>query len=183
MFQLIATKRMPPTRKVRYCCDYLKERGGVGRVVITGLRRAESLHGKRAKRQVVEECWKNIGKVYVNPIIDWTHEDVWEFIRENKLPYCSLYDEGFKRLGCVGCPMQGPEGMKRDFDRWPHFKKLYIKAFGKMLKNRLKDDLLTKWTSAEAIFDWWVENSTKRKEPPQPTRKGIIERDKDRKKC
>src|SRR3990167_6315815 len=51
MWQLIAQNRMPPTRKVRYCCEYLKEQGGNGRVIVTGVRRAESTG--RSKRQDV----------------------------------------------------------------------------------------------------------------------------------
>ena len=157
MWELIVKKRMPPTRVVRYCCEYLKEGGGNGRVVITGVRRAES--SKRSNRQSVE-CFNSKKKkqMIVNPIIDWTNHDVWSFIKLEKLKYCSLYDEGFKRLGCVGCPMAGKVGMEKEFKRWPHFKKLYIKTFDKMLKNRLKDDLLIKWTSPEAVFDWWVNN-------------------------
>ena len=42
MWQLSPEKRMPPTRKVRYCCEVLKERGGMGRFVVTGVRHAES---------------------------------------------------------------------------------------------------------------------------------------------
>lgn len=39
------------------------------------------------------------------PIIDWSTEDVWNYIKTNNLRYCSLYDEGFDRIGCVLCPM------------------------------------------------------------------------------
>lgn len=158
MFRLIVKKRMPPTRMVRYCCEYFKEHGGDDRFVMTGVRRAEG--NKRSKRKSVE-CFSKgaIRKAVINPIIRWTNNDVWGFIRSEGLPYCSLYDEGFKRLGCVGCSIAGKAGMEREFKRWPHFKALYIKAFKKMLDNRLKDDILTKWTSGEAVFDWWVNNT------------------------
>ncbi|MEO5366082.1 MAG: phosphoadenosine phosphosulfate reductase family protein [Magnetococcus sp. WYHC-3] len=162
MFQLIAQKRMPPTRKIRYCCEYLKEHGGENRTVITGVRRAES-KGKRSKRDAVECFSRSVGtKTIINPIIDWTTQDVWSFIREQNMKYCSLYDEGFKRLGCIGCPMAGKIGMTKEFKRWPHMKRLYIKAFGKCLENRLYCDLLTKWTSVENMFDWWINNPGKK---------------------
>jgi len=166
MFRLIVKKRMPPTRMVRYCCEYFKEGGGNHRIVITGVRRKES--SKRYSRQAVE-CFSRNGqnKTVINPIIDWSNNDVWSFIREQKMEYCSLYDEGFKRLGCVGCPMGGTKGMEKDFERWPYFKRLYIKAFKKMLENRLKDDLLTKWVSGEAVFDWWVNSIGKVKDDKQ----------------
>lgn len=105
MWQLIPKKRMPPTRTVRYCCQYLKEGGGAGRTVITGVRWAEST--KRSKRRMVEVCNKNASKIHLHPIIDWSEYDVWTYIRSNNLPYCSLYDKGYKRLGCIGCPLGG----------------------------------------------------------------------------
>lgn len=45
------------------------------------------------------------GKHIINPIIDWEEDDVWEFIKAYDVPYCTLYDKGYKRLGCIGCPM------------------------------------------------------------------------------
>lgn len=46
MWNLIPQKRMPPTRMARYCCEKLKESGGKGRIVVTGVRWAESLRRK-----------------------------------------------------------------------------------------------------------------------------------------
>ncbi|MDP2643785.1 MAG: phosphoadenosine phosphosulfate reductase family protein [Desulfobacterales bacterium] len=160
MWQLIVSHRMPPTRKVRYCCEYLKEQGGNGRVVITGVRRSES--AKRSKRQDVE-CNSRKKSIVINPIIDWSSHDVWSFIREQNIPYCKLYDEGFKRLGCVGCPMAGKRGMEKEFARWPHFKRLYIKAFRQMVERRVIDGLETEWKTGEEVFDWWIAN--KREKP------------------
>ena len=165
MWNLIVKKRMPPTRLVRYCCEYFKENGGNGRVVITGVRRSES--SKRANRKAVHECWKKTGKIFVNPIVDWTTNDVWSFIREYKLPYCSLYDEGFKRLGCIGCPMGDKNSMGKEFNRWPHIKKLYIRSFDKMIKKRVEDGLPTEWKSGKEVFDWWINNPGKSKDDHQ----------------
>jgi phosphoadenosine phosphosulfate reductase len=92
MFKLIVRKHFPPTIRVRYCCSALKERGGHGRVVVTGIRWAES--SRRSKRRFVESCFRDTSKVYVNPIIDWSDDDVWAYIHDRELPYCSLYDEG-----------------------------------------------------------------------------------------
>ena len=164
MWQLIAKNRMPPTRKFRYCCEYLKEQGGNGRVVVTGVRRAESTG--RSKRQDVE-CNSRKKSIMINPIVDWTTADVWDFIREEKIPYSALYDEGFKRLGCVGCPMAGKYVMQREFIRWPHFKRLYIRAFGEMLKGRIEAGLKTEWSSGEEVFSWWIENAKGKIDPNQ----------------
>ena len=80
-------------------------------------------------------CYKD-HTTLINPIIDWTTDEVWEFIREYKIPYCSLYDEGFKRLGCIGCPMGTVKHRTMEFERWPKYKNLYLIAFGKMIENR-----------------------------------------------
>ena len=85
--------------------------------------------------QMVEMCYKT-HTTTVNPIIDWTDGEVWEFIKEYDIPYCTLYDEGFKRLGCIGCPMGSKEQRIREFERWPKYKALYLKAFEKMIENR-----------------------------------------------
>lgn len=49
-------------------------------------------------RKLFEACMQK-GKRLVNPIIDWSDEDVWEYIRSRNINYCSLYDQGYKRLG------------------------------------------------------------------------------------
>lgn len=174
MWSLIADHTLPPTRKVRYCCASLKEPGGGGRIVVTGVRWAESanraashdvvdIQGKKVStkkiadkngaayklnkhgevvmnddndenRRTVEQCYRT-RKTMVNPIVDWTDEDVWEFLNINGIPHCCLYDEGFTRLGCIGCPLSGQKNMIRDFERWPKYKELYIRAFQKMIDN------------------------------------------------
>lgn len=86
------------------------------------------------ERRTVEHCYRTM-KTIVNPIIDWTDEDVWDFLNGNHIPHCSLYDEGFKRLGCIGCPLSGEKNMIRGFERWPKYKELYILAFQRMIEN------------------------------------------------
>ena len=162
MFQLIKKKMMPPTRIVRFCCDHLKERGGEGRMVVTGVRWAES--AKRSKRQMVESCFRDNTKMYLHPIIEWSDDDVWQYIRERPLPYCKLYDEGFKRIGCVGCPMAGA-GRIAEFKRWPRFEIMYKRAFAAAASRNLakgrpewvkEHPLIANWTDGEKMFDWWM---------------------------
>lgn len=64
-------------------------------------------------RRIVEQCYKN-HTTTLNPIIDWTDNDVWNFIRGEDIPYCELYDCGFSRLGCVLCPMAGRRERERE---------------------------------------------------------------------
>ncbi len=112
MWKLIEKKRMPPTRIARYCCEVFKEGHGEGRIVVLGIRKAESQ--KRSKRKMLEGCNKrNKNKVYFSPIIYWSTAEVWEYIRTYNVPYCSLYDEGHKRIGCILCaPWQASRGCR-----------------------------------------------------------------------
>ena len=160
MWQLIPIKRMPPTRLVRYCCQELKERGGAGRLVVTGVRWQES--SKRKKRRMTETCYQDGTKTYLHPVIDWSEDEVWEFIKERlKIPYCKLYDEGFKRLGCIGCPMAGTKGMEKQFALYPRIKAAYLRAFRRMLDLRVKDGLSTQWETPEQVMEWWITNAPK----------------------
>lgn len=105
-------------------------------------------------REVVDFCIKQ-RKTVVNPIIDWTDDDVWEFIEEYGVRYCSLYDEGFKRLGCIGCPLAGGKAQKREFERYPKYKQAYINAFDRMLKERTETSY-GEWKTGQDVFNWWV---------------------------
>ena len=153
MWELIPKKLMPPTRLVRYCCESLKEGGGVGRMVVTGVRWAESY--KRSKRKMVETCFKDYSKQYLNLIIEWTDEEVWNYTRQEGIKYCSLYDEGFKRLGCIGCPMAGVHRLT-EFERYPKIRQAYLSAFGRMLKVRAERGKPTKWKTPEEVMEWWL---------------------------
>lgn len=107
-------------------------------------------------RLMIEQCFAR-GKTVLNPIIDWEDDDVWEFIHEYKVPYCELYDQGYKRLGCIGCPMNTTA--KQELERYPAIKKIYLRAFERMLEVRKslgKDDSHGYWTSAENVMEWWL---------------------------
>lgn len=172
---LIPRKKMPPTRRARYCCQELKEYGGVGRFVITGVRWAESAkrknmrnlaeeHSKSGKKRMSTDnvsdapmfkfCYDYHKKI-LNPIIDWANEEVWEFIKDYNVPYCELYDKGFKRIGCIGCPMS--TRAKQELDAYPKIKKRYLIAFDRMLEVRREEGLKTTWKTAEEVMEWWLE--------------------------
>lgn len=104
-------------------------------------------------REVIEYCYRQ-RKTVLNPIIDWEDDDVWEFIRTYKIPYCKLYDEGYKRLGCIGCPMN--TAAATELERYPKYKAAYIRAFDKMLEERKAVGAETLWESGEDVMDWWL---------------------------
>lgn len=184
MWSLIPQKKIPPTRLVRYCCEVLKEQSGTNRFLTTGVRWAESKKRKEGrgiyesfarergkkiilnndnddKRQLFESC-RLRSKHICNPIIDWSDHDVWDYIRSEKIPVNPLYDMGFFRVGCIGCPMAG-RSRYREFALYPTYERAYKKAFEKMLlvrKMEGKDDSTGGWLDAESVFKWWMEDNT-----------------------
>lgn len=96
-------------------------------------------------------------KMIVNPIIDWTHSDIWEYINSEKIETCELYQCGYDRIGCIGCAMAGKKRYK-EFADFPEYKKLYIHAFARMLEERKRRGKECKWKSGEEVFLWWMED-------------------------
>lgn len=146
-----------PMRHSRWCCELYKERGGVDRTVILGVRKAES--PRRSKRKEVEHCIReNINKKIINPILSWSNQDVWEFIKTRNLPYCQLYDEGWKRIGCLFCPMQSKKHKLVEMEKYPQYTKMFIKAFQQLYDNRKSrgSKSVNRWKDGKEMFDWWI---------------------------
>ena len=107
-------------------------------------------------RRMAEHCIRT-GKVLINPIIDWEEEDVWEFLNGNGIEHCCLYDEGYTRLGCIGCPMKSTRMRKEDFKRWYRYARMYKKAFQRMIDERKKRGLNTEaWLTPDDVMYWWL---------------------------
>ena len=184
MWTLIPQKGMPPSRLMRYCCVVLKETGCANRFIATGVRWDESnaraergayevigktkadmitatdeimlMNDNSIKRTMTENCMRK-NKMVVNPIIDWRHRDIWDFIQSEHIDYNPLYDCGYKRVGCIGCPMAAKSRWK-EFSDFPTYQRAYIRAFDKMLeglKARWKDKP-PKWKSGYDVFLWWM---------------------------
>lgn len=157
---MVHQSKGPPTRMTRWCCDKYKEQGGNGLIKAIGVRGEESARRKAGWSFLSSD---RKGNTILCPIIHWTDEDVWQFIRQNKMDYCSLYDEGFKRLGCIGCPLGGPTGQKREFARWPKYEALWRKGVTdhynrwKGVPRRDGDArAIEKFKSADDLWKWWT---------------------------
>lgn len=186
MWSLIPQKGMPPSRLMRYCCSVLKETGCANRFIATGVRWDESnarlgraeyetiasskkekilisdeimlMNDNSDKRKMTEHCMKK-NKMVVNPIIDWKHRDIWDFIQSEHIDYNHLYDCGYKRVGCIGCPMASKSRWK-EFSDFPTYQRAYIRAFDKMLdglkaKHKNKPP---RWQTGYDVFLWWMED-------------------------
>lgn len=163
MWQLIKEYKMLPLRTVRYCCEDLKESTNKeDEIVLTGIRWAESV--QRKKRSWLELSYKNQFRKICNPIIDWTTGEVWEYIHEKKIPYCQLYHEGFKRLGCVLCPMTTKYMVKIEMERWPKLALAWRHAAQRVIEVK-GDKALFK--SGDEYFEWWISREGMKKEDGQ----------------
>lgn len=183
MWKLIPQKLIPPTRIARYCCAVLKETGCANRFIATGVRWDESVQRKNreefeklgatkatkekftsvmlmndndARRRMNEHCMQK-KKMVVNPIIDWKDSDVWEYINSENIPTCELYQWGYYRVGCIGCPMAGKKRYKA-FADFPKYKNLYIHAFDRMVKERKSRGLPCQWKNGNDAFLRWMED-------------------------
>ena len=82
---------------------------------ICGLRREQAVTRKDMK---LVEWDENNGLLKVNPLIDWTEEHLWEFIKENHVPYNTLHDKGFPSIGCQPCTRAIMPGEDVRAGRW-----------------------------------------------------------------
>jgi phosphoadenosine phosphosulfate reductase len=85
-------------------------------VWMTGLRREQSV--TRTAAESVERDEAHNGIVKVNPLVDWTTDQVWDYIRERKVPYNRLHDEGFPSIGCEPCTRAVAPGEHPRAGRW-----------------------------------------------------------------
>lgn len=131
----IVKKKGFPTRRARFCCDILKEYK-VLNYAVQGIRKSESkAREERYKEPVICRIYgskKNNVQVIL-PILNWTEEDVEEFINVRCIKCHPLYyneDGTFnvkKRLGCIGCPLKSDNGLS-DFKKYPNMVKAMIKS-------------------------------------------------------
>lgn len=172
IYEMAKKKHLLPTRRFRWCCAEYKEISGMEKVTLIGIRKQESV--RRSKRNEVElgnhkfsgnfdqwseheekmvTCVEGKDKILVSPIIYWTERDVWEFLNENGIPHCELYDQGYTRIGCICCPMSNARQKRRGVERWPHVKRNWLKTIQWMIDNGYS---FFENPNAEFGFRWWI---------------------------
>lgn len=172
-FKIVAHKGLP-TRLHRMCCVELKESNGAGRVVLTGVRAQESKtrekyndlqvyshrkeHRDRSQMRTLDEieenehkCIKGKDKLMVRPILQWSTQDIWRYIRENNLPINPVYYQ-FDRVGCMFCPFSSKREMLYWSKQYPKFKQQLIRSLQMFLDKNEKNVFV----DAEECFEWWV---------------------------
>jgi phosphoadenosine phosphosulfate reductase len=83
---------------------------------MTGLRREQA--PTRTDLRKVEVDRSHGGMAKINPLIDWTYDQVWEYIRANNLPYNKLHDQGYPSIGCAPCTRAIKPGEDIRAGRW-----------------------------------------------------------------
>ena len=187
-----------PSRMMRVCCSELKERKMADApYIVTGVRWAESA-GRRAKsgiamvytasdrstraaaagllttddassRRLFEQCAMR-GVRVLNPIIDWSDSDVWDYLHSRGIDGNPLYKEGWTRIGCVGCPLAGRRARELAFARYPRLYKAWHDAIAYVIARRKEmgnpmvllgrpvesvDDVLGAW-DGETLKGGWI---------------------------
>lgn len=82
---------------------------------VTGQRRAQSTTRAELAIQELDEAH---GMTKFNPLADWSEEDVWNYIRDNNVPYNSLHDKGYPSIGCEPCTRAIQPGEDVRAGRW-----------------------------------------------------------------
>lgn len=173
MWKLIPQKMVPPTRKMRYCCAVTKEGNSPSRCILLGVRKYESVNRadsavaeipgrSRATRttfdfdngdeRIIAPCQMK-ATIKIHPIVDWRDGDVWQFLRDAKVEITPCYSMGFRRVGCVGCPMAG-KSRYTEFHQWPKFENLCRKAFARMVEARRAIGKDGPWQTADDVWRW-----------------------------
>lgn len=185
-WQICLQHKLLPSQFKRFCCRELKEQTGAGTVTVTGVRHAESY--RRAQRgeaeiitrrrhpefvrgsldefeqhqQVESNCIRGKDKLIINPILEWTQQDVWDFLTYSDLPHCELYDRGYTRVGCLFCPMASRRNQQMMLRDYPRYAAAYIRLIHRIREERLKDGGYDVYGSAsdEDVFLAWIQKKT-----------------------
>ena len=178
IYDMALKKHILPTMRKRWCCAEYKEVYGAGSVTLIGIRKAESVRrSKRDEFSIGESVWgaksytgyfdqfsdhkesevscmgNGKEKILLSPILNWADADVWNFLNGYGIEHCSLYDEGYKRIGCILCPMSSRKSKIRDIKAFPHVKKKWESTIEKLIDaGYMGRDL----HDPEAMFRWWI---------------------------
>lgn len=173
--------KMMPTQWTRFCCKDLKEAANAHAVTLTGVRKSES--ARRSSRQEIflqtrrrhpeftqgtfdqftryqettVECLQGLDKLTVNPILDWSEEDVWDFIHYYDLPINPLYEKGYRRVGCICCPMSNIKSIQREVLDYPKYYAAYLRLIHRIReakRDQPKGDNWEDLTDEEVFWAW-----------------------------
>ena len=151
-FRLIPKKGYP-TKWTRWCCDKLKKEPTTD---IPLVHRLMGIRAEESARRAARERIDTLGKWTIyKPIFTWLEWEIWDYIDNNNLPVCSLYGEGFSRLGCVVCPFVDGKKLKMHKDRWPKIYTGFEKAMRRLWDTGRIERRGYDTTFAEFLNNWY----------------------------
>lgn len=121
-----------------------------------------------SSRRLFEQCQLR-GVRVLNPIIDWSDDDVWSYLHSRGIDGNPLYKEGWTRIGCVGCPLASPRAREIAFARYPKLYKAWRDAIAYVIERRKAmgnpmilmgrpvesvEDVLGTWCAGRLIGGW-----------------------------
>lgn len=200
-FRLVAEYGLPTMNK-RFCCSRLKEGMGAGRAVLTGVRAEESSkrstyaqieiysrrkehEGKRKGRTFEEleinefQCIKGKDRLMIRPILNWTEEEIWEYILTNHLPVNPCYNN-VGRVGCMFCPFATKSQILGYEMRYAKFYELLMlsvtKWWGKTDNHILDgpEDYYQWWKSKRSLNTYIRQKQAARSASPLMDEKGLM---------
>lgn len=157
----------PPLRMKRWCCDLLKKEPAAAHPLchqVMGIRAEESV--RRASRPRISSFR---ARITYKPLFHWPEWAVWEFIESRRLPYPTLYDEGFHRIGCVICPFMlgtSPGAIRqrqRSMERWPGMWRAFEQAVRAWWDKRNMENLHTQkyvYADSKAYYQAYLNGFT-----------------------
>lgn len=157
-FFKIIEKKGFPTRRARFCCEVLKEYKVLDKAII-GVRREESsARAQRYKEPTICRVYSKTERTeQIMPILDWTLQDVTEFLQDRKIKCAPIYydEQGVfhpeRRLGCLGCPMRADNG-RADFESHPKLVKAWLRAGRKFLETHPNSSCRKKFRNEYELF-------------------------------
>lgn len=107
-----------------------------------------------AEKESEVRCINGNDSILISPIFHWTEQDVWYFLNEvAKVPHCELYDQGYKRIGCILCPMSQYRQKVKEMQDFPHVKRGWIRAI-KEIRRGGAESVNNRKQIAEGYI-WW----------------------------
>ncbi|CAO3589814.1 unnamed protein product [Absidia cylindrospora] len=97
------------------------------KAIFVGIRRNDPFAENLTHFDMTDDGWPEFMRVH--PIIDWSYKDIWDFLIRLRIPYCSLYDEGYTSLGSMENTHPNPDLEEQEGQYRPAF----------MLKNELHE--------------------------------------------
>ena len=170
-FVRLMEKHGYPSRRNRYCCQHLKEYKILDYAIL-GIRSDESVARKK-RYQEPEQCRVYSKKEKVRqyfPILDWSKDDVLEFIEERGIRLHPLYYDSDgnidinARLGCQACPLVSYKKRIEEFKKHPNMVKLYVRGGGNYLDKHPNSKIASLVNDAYEFFcfDVFCERSNTR---------------------